>query len=759
MRAWELTRRAGTVTAWVAGTSLLWAVAAGCQAGRTTARNEAVRTTQEAITGGRRIVAYVPKWYGTNSNPDPSTIPSQVTHINVAFAGIDKNYNCAFWTDYQQADGPAQDYSTTVPPLISTVNTAHPGIAILLSVGGWTLSYRFSTAMSDATHRTNFINSCITLMNQYGFDGLDFDWEYPTALGSTSGDGSCKSGDTCSRSSDASNFTAMLHQLRGDSRMNVGRSGSGYTQKLISAALRANTSGDPKNIPYDYAGLNSNLNHANVMSYDDHGTWESTTNVSGPTSWAESAVQYANSNGIAAGNVVMGVPFYGPVWNNASGTGEGASGTPYETIPFRHLTQGLLGNCGSQCGTHTSGSDKWITCNGSCNFTLDGVSYATNNAWASYDDGSVVKAKMGYVATNNFGGGMYWMAGEDSTSNTLVDQMYSSLNTTGSCTPSCSGKQCGSDGCGGSCGTCSSGNTCNGNNQCVSASGGGGTGGTTGSGGCTAPAWDANVAYATNFVVSHNGSTYKCIYVTGCPAGYTPPFANIWSSGTACGTCTPNCSGKNCGSNGCGGSCGTCASGQSCDGVGQCQTSCTPQCGGKSCGANGCGGSCGTCPSGDTCNSSGQCVSSCTPSCSGKTCGPNGCGGTCGTCSSGHTCSTNGSCVSSCTPSCSGKNCGTNGCGGVCGTCSGSTPTCNSSGVCVGTTGSCSAAWAASPNPNSGYVSGTQVSDGPSGAKHNYKCKTGAAGGWCSITGTGGAYEPYFGWAWANAWDDMGACN
>lgn len=44
----------------------------------------------------------------------------------------------------------------------------------------------------------------------------------------------------------------------------------------------------------------------------------------------------------------------------------------------------------------------------------------------------------------------------------------SSRETTcsGSCTPSCSGKQCGDDGCGGSCGTCSSGYTCT-NNQCI----------------------------------------------------------------------------------------------------------------------------------------------------------------------------------------------------------------------------------------------------------------------------------------------------
>jgi secreted trypsin-like serine protease len=34
------------------------------------------------------------------------------------------------------------------------------------------------------------------------------------------------------------------------------------------------------------------------------------------------------------------------------------------------------------------------------------------------------------------------------------------------CTPSCGGKQCGSDGCGGTCGTCASGTTCNAASQC-----------------------------------------------------------------------------------------------------------------------------------------------------------------------------------------------------------------------------------------------------------------------------------------------------
>jgi streptogramin lyase len=70
--------------------------------------------------------------------------------------------------------------------------------------------------------------------------------------------------------------------------------------------------------------------------------------------------------------------------------------------------------------------------------------------------------------------------------------------------------------------------------------------------------------------------------------------------------CTVNCSGKQCGDNGCGGSCGSCGGGQTCNAAGQCV--CAPSCGGRQCGDNGCGGSCGNCGQGQTCNVQGQCV-------------------------------------------------------------------------------------------------------------------------------------------------------
>jgi hypothetical protein len=110
-------------------------------------------------------------------------------------------------------------------------------------------------------------------------------------------------------------------------------------------------------------------------------------------------------------------------------------------------------------------------------------------------------------------------------------------------------------------------------------------------------------------------------------------------------TCTPSCSGKACGDDGCGGSCGTCPGTQSCV-SGQCQ--CVPTCGARSCGSNGCGGSCGTCASTETCSSAGYCV--CTPNCSGKSCGADGCGGSCGSCGIGTTCSGSSCVANECDP-------------------------------------------------------------------------------------------------------------
>jgi hypothetical protein len=108
-------------------------------------------------------------------------------------------------------------------------------------------------------------------------------------------------------------------------------------------------------------------------------------------------------------------------------------------------------------------------------------------------------------------------------------------------------------------------------------------------------------------------------------------------------------------------------------------TACTPNCTGRTCGDNGCNGACGTCGAGTSCGDAGQCV--CVPNCNGNTCGGDGCGGSCGTCDPGTTCGDAGVCT--CVPSCTGKKCGDDGCGGPCGTCSGAAPICDGTNACV----------------------------------------------------------------------------
>jgi len=134
--------------------------------------------------------------------------------------------------------------------------------------------------------------------------------------------------------------------------------------------------------------------------------------------------------------------------------------------------------------------------------------------------------------------------------------------------PSCQNKDCGDDGCGGSCGQCLPGSECL-NFHCT----------------C--------VPDCAGKQCGDNGCGGSC--------GTCPP--NYVCQDGAC-QCLPQCGGKECGADGCGGSCGSCPPGHLCQN-GWCL--CQPDCAGKQCGTDGCGGDCGTCQVGYTCNESGIC--------------------------------------------------------------------------------------------------------------------------------------------------------
>ncbi|HUU03666.1 MAG TPA: IPT/TIG domain-containing protein [Myxococcota bacterium] len=290
------------------------------------------------------------------------------------------------------------------------------------------------------------------------------------------------------------------------------------------------------------------------------------------------------------------------------------------------------------------------------------------------------------------------------------------------CTPNCTGKQCGPDGCDDVCGSCGANETCDANGLCI---------------------------------------------------------------------CVPQCTGKDCGPDSCGDVCGSCVAPETCDANGQC-VSCTPQCDGKDCGPDGCGDVCGSCAADEICDANGLCVPDtgqvsidnispdfgyndsetpvsitgggfkvgatvrlggtdlsavqilsaslisasvpsgmdpgsymlvvmnsdggtaslpdafevrergCTPACDGKQCGPDGCGGQCGSCDTGQSCDADGQCVA-CTPQCQDRQCGPDGCGGQCGSCQAG-KICDSDGMCINENKSTGCGCGATPEASFGWL-------------------------------------------------------
>lgn len=297
------------------------------------------------------------------------------------------------------------------------------------------------------------------------------------------------------------------------------------------------------------------------------------------------------------------------------------------------------------------------------------------------------------------------------------------------CTPNCEGRTCGSDGCGGSCGSCGEGVACDfKSGSCVEE--------TVCSefvarkGGCCLGTRLLSCSSDTAFPKQLDCPTYPTTAgprqlacgisnATGRTQCVSPflarsqdenPYYNLQCEPAL--SCVPQCfEGDECGPDGCGGVCGVCEVTETCaideDGTGgTCERPCTPNCNGRTCGGNGCGGECGTCDPTERCQEYENGESSCVFAdfCKGMDEGQACCNeqGVLRTCQRGRLEDTHcgriqrcGWSVESdanqcgvlsgaedpsgneprlcadtvCTPSCSNRECGPDGCGGSCGDC------------------------------------------------------------------------------------------
>ncbi|OJH37457.1 glycosyl hydrolase family 18 protein [Cystobacter ferrugineus] len=393
--------------------------------------------------GGKRIVAYFTAWGIYARNYHPSNVPaSKVTHLNYAFANI-QDGKCVIGDPFADIDK-GGGYPNEWDPgqlrgnfrAFKEIKKSNPHLKLLISVGGWSWSKYFSQVAATAASRSTFVKSCVDMYikgqfpgvdaaNGVGvFDGIDIDWEYPVGGGL---DGNINS------PADKQNYTLLMQEFRNQLNAVTSQTGKQYLLTIATGAspdLLANKQ-ETKN-------LANVLDWINVMSYDYHGAFESSTNfqsalyrVTGDPAassgfYTDGSVSKMLELGVPANKIVVGVPFYGRGWGNVPSANNGLfqSGVPTKgtwddgssgltgVFDFKDIKNNYEGKNGYTKYFHSEAKEAYV--------------YNPNTKiWIAYDDAQSMSAKADYILSKGLGGAMAWELSSDD--GTLLDTLYQKL--------------------------------------------------------------------------------------------------------------------------------------------------------------------------------------------------------------------------------------------------------------------------------------------------------------------------------------------
>ncbi|MCK7595879.1 glycosyl hydrolase family 18 protein [Microbulbifer sp. CAU 1566] len=357
----------------------------------------------------RRIIGYFTSWRnGANGQPSylVKDIPwGKITHINYAFAHVGSDYSVSVgntsdpgnpatgmeWPGIAGAEtDPDYPYKGHFNQL-SKFKEQHPEVKTLISVGGWAetgghfnengdrvADGGFYTMTTNADGSINhqgieaFANSSVDFIREYGFDGVDIDYEYPTTM-NDAGNPLDFGISNPLRGSLMASYVELMRVLREKLDEAGQQDGTHYMLTIASPSSGYLLRG------METMQITQYLDYVNIMTYDLHGAWNEYVghnsalfdNGNDPELAAASVYSTSQYGGIGylnidwavkyfrgsmpAGRINVGIPYYTRGWQGVSGGTSGLGGSA--ALPAQSECPEGTGGA-SDCGHGAVGIDN-----------------------------------------------------------------------------------------------------------------------------------------------------------------------------------------------------------------------------------------------------------------------------------------------------------------------------------------------------------------------------------------------------------------
>ncbi|MEV0646719.1 glycosyl hydrolase family 18 protein [Phytomonospora sp. NPDC050363] len=319
----------------------------------------------------RRVIGYFASWRNGSNNQPTYLVPNipwgKVTHLNYAFAHIDGASKISVGTPGPNNPHtgmtwpgvPGAEMDPTLPykghfNLLTKYKKANPNVKTLISVGGWAESGGyfddsgtrvndggFYTLADDQSRINTFADSVVAFIRQYGFDGVDIDYEYATSAPHAGNPLDFTFAEP-RRARLMAGYVNLMRTLR--EKLNAASAADGQYY-MSTAAVSA--SGWILRGSESYQ-VTQYLDYANLMTYDLHGSWNKFVgpNAALYDDGTDAEMQHWSMYGtygqgylntdwayhyfrgsMPAGRINIGVPFYTRGWQNVTGGTNGLWGS------------------------------------------------------------------------------------------------------------------------------------------------------------------------------------------------------------------------------------------------------------------------------------------------------------------------------------------------------------------------------------------------------------------------------------------------